>query len=84
VASVDAQQCSNAEQQIAVETQRSQAQRNAQNARNTRNNALAGCGTGMILMAIIFPPLIPVVCCIGATAAYMVDDTIDGESAQYC
>ena len=79
MASVDEQQRSNASEQIAIESQRSQAQQNVRNANDNRDNALAGCGIGMILAAIIFPPLMLVVCCIGASAAYIADDTSDGE-----
>jgi len=82
VASVDAQQRANASEQIAIESQRSQTQRNVQNANNNREVALAGCSIGMILMAIIFPPLIPVVCCIGTSAAYMADDMSDNATAE--
>jgi len=36
----------------------------------------------MIVMAIVFPPLLVVVCCIGGTAAYMADDTRDNATAE--
>jgi len=82
VTSVAERQRSNAEEQIAVDTQRSQAQRKAISAHNTRGNALAGCGVGTICMAIIFPPLIPVVWCISATAACMADNASDNAAAE--
>jgi len=82
VASVAAQQRANASEQIAIESQRSQTRRNVQNANNNREKALAGCGIGTILMAIVFPPLILVVWCIGASAAYMADDTSNNATAE--